>query len=294
MTRSGVAAALLAAALLPPLVGCEAHRQPDVPGAAAAVYVRCQSDAAGDAAALTACADRTIAATWQGAPADRLAELGDAAIALAGGDSLAARAIASDAIARLALERAAIRAGARWPPAAEGPPAAPLRAAWAPLATSLCTDAPARTCDSRRERLLARLAARLGGSPGKPPATSAAPSLPLGGYITPTCAEVRGQSLEEALAGFEQNFPPALRDQRLVETEVLEATQLSALTGYLACLAAQTGYAPDVAESSLWLFESKRHGAAARADLAAQGRGHGVDAAAAREFSAQITDYQDD
>jgi len=120
------------------------------------------------------------------------------------------------------------------------------------------------------------------------PASAAVP----GGYVPPTCAAVRAEpSPEGALTTFHNNFPAALEDQKLVERVTLDDRALRAISAYLACLAQRTNYEPDVAETALWLYASKRHGSRARAQLRALTMVPGDDGAAAKEFARQIEDY---
>ena len=262
------------------------------PDQAAAEYETCRSGAAGDPQALVACADTVVLAAAPAAGREAFARLGDAALAEAGGDQLALRAGVADALARFALERAALRQGRALARADEAPVPAPLARAGATLVAGTCGAARAlQACEMGRDRLLPRLAARVNAlaAPGE---DAGAKPAALGGYRPPGCDPVRAApSAEAALAQFESEFPAALKDERLVETVAPDDGQVRAIAAYLACLAARTDYAPDVVESSLTLFASERNGTRMRDALARLGKGGGDDAAAAREFGAQVEDY---
>jgi hypothetical protein len=290
-----VALALVTSTAL--LVGCQRSGRQDAAAARqvsarsiAADYAACQERAAGDARRLVACADAAVVTSVPGSAAPAVATLGDAANAQAG-DSLSHQAAVADALAKLAIELARLREGTPLAAAGEHAVPAQLAQAAAPILASACVGArDARTCLVGRDRLLPRLSARLASISTAPDLGSKA--APLGGYGAPGCAAVRAAATPEvALAEFESEFPAALKDVRLVETIRLDDARIREISAYLACLAERTDYAPDVIDSSLAFFASRQSGPRARAALERLGEGTGSDAAAAREFSRQVSDY---
>lgn len=288
---------LVAAALL--LTGCQRHGDQDraaaleTPPAESiiAAYAACRERAGGDAPRLIACADAAVLAAVPGDAGAAFAVVGDVANAQAGA-SLAQRAGVADALASLAIERATLREGSPLPRADERPVPALLARAAAPIVSGTCVGAgDPQACEAGRDRLLPRLAARLSALTQAGLGVGPKAAL-LGGYTPPTCGAVRAAATADAALGeFESEFPAALKDERLVETIVLGDDQVRAISAYLACLAARTGFAPDVIDSSLAFFASRQSGARARASLDRLGKDSGSDAVAAREFAGQVSDY---
>jgi hypothetical protein len=297
--RARLARAALALVILSPsLAGCDRGAEratvQDKGGPSAdqvdAAYQACLGRADGDWRQLVACSQSAIASAAPDLTGNEIAALESASHAQAGGEGDAVRAAVADAMARLAIERAAVREGRPLPGAATLAVPSPLAAAGAPIVAGTCTGSPAvDACRAAHGRLLGRFAARLAGLSA--PAEDSRPVV-LGGYVPPSCEAVRAAASPDAALGeFESTFPAALKDERLVETVALDDAHLRAISAYLACLSARTDYAPDVVENSLTFFASKSNGARAREALAVLARGSGNDAAAAREFAAQVSDY---
>ena len=265
-------------------------------------YARCRNVAGSDAAALTKCSDSAIAAVVALLPdgasltagTDVMRQLGDAGIKYLGEESQALRVGVADALAQMAIERVLLLAGGSLDqsPGAKAIPAS-MSAIWSPFATAECRQSASATCGPEQQRLFARFVARLDAL--KAPSNDDPATTPrLASYEPPGCAAVRAAaSADAALAQFEREFPAALKDQKLIETLALNDSQLSGISAYLACLAQRSSYGPDVVETSLWLFSSKRHGKRASKLLDRLAAGKGEDAAAAREFASQIRDYLD-
>lgn len=286
-----ISAALTLAILVSPLAGCDRAEKPAAPAprgeievdAIEAEYEACRT--AGDGDALISCADTAFTAAAPDVDNEAVAALGDAAIEQAGGDYVAARVVAAEAMARFAFDRARVRQGRPLIPAEERAVPALLAKAGAPIVAGTCTGSRVvDACRAAHDRLLPRLAARV----TEPGMIAAVP----GGYVPPTCQAVRAASSADAALGqFESDFPAALKDEKLVETVVLSDGQVRGISAYLACLAERTDYAPDVVESSLTFFASGKSGARAREALAILGKGGGQDATAAREFADQVEDF---
>ena len=295
--HSPAAVALIGSAFL--LAGCQGPDRQDTTTApdrrssaasTAADYAACRERAGGDARLLVACADAAVAAAAVDADAAGMAALGSAAQAQVSG-SLSDQVAVAHALASFAIDRARLRDGVPLPRADEQAVPAALARAAAPLVADTCVGASeAAACERARERLLPRFAARLSVLASAKAGTETK-SVRLGGYAPPTCEAVRRLTPDAALAVFESEFPAALKDERLVETIMLSEDQVGDVAAYLACLAEHTGFAPDVIDSSLTFFASRQSGATARKALHRLGKAPGNNAAAAREFASQVTDY---
>ncbi len=107
------------------------------------------------------------------------------------------------------------------------------------------------------------------------------------------CAELRekGPSEEVMIDEFLPDFPKDLIDPAKVENFDLSPADLDKVTRNLACAAALSGFGPDVPESALALFESKRYGVDAMAGLKKQAKGSTAEAKAAAGFVEQMVAY---
>lgn len=114
-------------------------------------------------------------------------------------------------------------------------------------------------------------------------------SLPAG-LPLPTCAEVRadGPAGDALVEAFGARYPKVLVSPDTVETVALDRAAVDNAVDYIACVASATDFDPMVAENSLALFASHRHGKAALARLATLGR---TGDPAAQEFKEQIKGY---
>ena len=235
-------------------------------------YDECRGKAQDNAQQLLACSDRAVDALLGLEPeastvlARDFKSLGDALVTSSGGPAAESmRVFAADQVVRYGLARVSL------PECAEANEAAACSTARSVLRQ-----------DFIREAIKSS------------PVGGAADGLgaPFGGYTPPTCSQVRGSaSIDAALGQFDREFPMALKDEKLVEARQLDDTQLRPIVGYLACLAARTDFGPDVAETSLWLFSSKRNGTRARSALTLLAKQSGPDAKAAVEFAKQIDGY---
>lgn len=296
--RARLARAALVLVVLAPAAACRQSADTEQPapkresdaGKAEADYAACRARAEGPRE-LVACGSAAIDAAAPGLDDSAFAALAEAAESRME-DSLTNQVVLADALARLALERAQVRLGRPLADAGVAPVPAELAEAGAPIVAGTCSGSQAvDACRAAHGQLLPRFAARVAGL-----STSESEDAPfsasLGAYQPPTCAAVRAApSADAALGDFESTFPAALKDERLVETVALDDQDVRRVSAYLACLSARTAFAPDVVETSLNLFASKRNGARAREALATLAQGRGEDADAAREFAAQVTDY---
>ncbi|MET3722247.1 hypothetical protein [Sphingomonas trueperi] len=254
-------------------------------------YAACRNRAAGNAAALIACADVAIAAAGQ--PVDTpeaatafraaLRQLGDDA-AQSGGE--AARVLFAHQAVHVAQRRAELLSGAlpHTTTAAVSPKG---DATWARSRAISCRAHPVQQCAARYDALLPML------RPSQAKHATTSSVSPTTGLPLPSCAALKaegkvGNALVDA---FYARYPKALAGSDSVETVPLDAGALDNVVRYVVCIAGATDYDPTVAENGLALFASKRHGAIARHALVALARSSDPAAGAARRFDAQISGY---
>jgi hypothetical protein len=115
--------------------------------------------------------------------------------------------------------------------------------------------------------------------------------VPAMQFDFPDCATLQKQSEDSVLAEFERKFPKAIIGEESVETVELSAADMTAVTGYLACVSGAANLDPFVADNALSLFSSKRHGAAAFAALDDLAASNAPGAQEARAFAAQMREY---
>lgn len=290
MTRSRLLPSLAAVALVagcgsPPAAN-EAAAAPPPPKAVSDGYESCRNRAEGDAPALVKCADDAIAAAGakvDGAQGGRdfkaaLQAIGDQSAA---GEGQSGQVVFADRAVTLARARAALLSGGAAGDAGATAPSltGDAEAAWAKSRASACAEHKVPRCTARYDALLRHLPA------GALPMTQ---GLPL-----PTCAEIKAANTPtgELVDAFDARFPKDLKGEDSVETVALDPAALDNVVGYVTCVAGLTSFDVTVAEDSLALFASKRHGAAALARLDALAAAGGELAPAARTFRKQIGDY---
>jgi hypothetical protein len=113
-------------------------------------------------------------------------------------------------------------------------------------------------------------------------------------FAQPICKKLQSQGISNTVEidEFIPGFPAALTDPARAEGETLTHSDMTDLVRGLACGAGLSGFGPDVPETALGLFESKRHGKAAMAALREMSaKASGVEGKAAKEFLDQMTSY---
>jgi hypothetical protein len=108
-----------------------------------------------------------------------------------------------------------------------------------------------------------------------------------------SCTELeqRGPSKDVLIDDFLAAYPHDIFNPAKVEAFALTPAELDDVVANLACAAGLSGYGPDVAESALALFASKRYGNPAMAALRRHSDGDDVKARSARTFAGQMVDY---
>ena len=112
-------------------------------------------------------------------------------------------------------------------------------------------------------------------------------------YDLPDCAAFDAQAPDEdtAVDRFLALYPEELVSPAGAEATALSPAQLTEVVAFTACASARAGPGPDVPETALALFTSRRHGAAALAVLDWLAAGGGEDGRAARAFADQMRDF---
>ena len=263
-----------------------------VAAAAPDAYAACRERADGDAPALIACADQVIAETGRGVDSPvaagafraALQEMSDQ-VARDGGQ--AARATFADRAVEVARARAALLSGRSESSTPKVAAVAPDvgGATWARSRMLSCQEHQVPDCAARYDGLLSMFGDD--DDRGEIPITKPAS---LTGLPLPTCAEVRadGRVGDALVDAFGARYPKALVSPDSVETVALDSAAIDNAVDYVACVASATDFDPMVAENSLALFASHRHGKAALARLAALRK---TGDPAAKEFEEQIKGY---
>jgi hypothetical protein len=223
-----------------------------------------------------------------------------------GEDTMSARPIAEDAIDALGKARNLLLSGkAKAKPISNGDPFAPFRDApkdqiesakqlWAVSRSASCASVVINNCEQRYDDLLFILADSAGLEWNEQTDHTGESRKMTSKYSFPTCASLRasGYSADAHLADFEKNFPAEIIAEESVSKLDLSAEDMRSIGSYASCV---TGLAPnmppEIADASLSLYASKKHGRAAFAALDSLARDGGKDANFAREFAKQMRDY---